>query len=177
MKWLTLKTNSMGTTLLDLMVALAIAAIIFQLTLTFYPSFLANNRADNQAHKLLRTLNYSRLYAIENNTFVTVCAIKENTCLIDQWQYGFSAFVDNNKSLSIDNGERVLITFSQNHNADQLKYPRDTITFRPDGTINGLNNGTFTYCPNYKQAELAGHALTVSQTGRIRLKSTSKCLK
>lgn len=176
MKLVTYTAKPKGVTLLELMTVLAIVAIISQLTLSYYPDFLANNRADNQVHKLLRTLNLSRLYAIENNTFVTICAMESSTCLKGHWQRGFSAFVDNNKSLSVDGDERVLVTFSHQHSADRLKYPRNAITFRPDGTINGFNNGTFTYCPNYKQGELAGHALSVSQTGRIRVKSTQKCL-
>jgi len=177
MKLVTYKTKSPGTTLLEIMVILAIVAIISQLTLWFYPNFLAKNRADNQIHKILRTLNYSRIYAIENNTFVTICTMQEKVCRKGQWQRGFSAFIDSNKSLSLDNDDKILVTFSQIHNSDKLKYPRQSITFRPDGTLNGFNNGTFTYCPNYKHAELSGHALSVSQTGRVRVKSTDKCLK
>ncbi|MEM7148324.1 MAG: pilus assembly protein, partial [Pseudomonadota bacterium] len=33
------------------------------------------------------------------------------------------------------------------------------------------------YCPNNEKASLEGLALSISQTGRIRIKSTNKCQK
>ncbi|MGB2707488.1 MAG: pilus assembly protein, partial [Pseudoalteromonas nigrifaciens] len=61
------------------------------------------------------------------------------------------------------------------HEFDSLEYPREALTFRPDGSLNGFQNGTFIYCPNSDKANLEGLALSVSQTGRIRIKSTDKC--
>ena len=78
---------------------------------------------------------------------------------------------------SLDDDELLLSTFEEIHEADSLKYPRSAITFRPDGSLNGFQNGTFIYCPNSNKANLEGLALSVSQTGRIRIKSTDKCQK
>ena len=71
----------------------------------------------------------------------------------------------------------MLSTFEHTHEFDSLEYPREALTFRPDGSLNGFQNGTFIYCPNSDKANLKGLALSVSQTGRIRIKSTDKCQK
>jgi type IV fimbrial biogenesis protein FimT len=88
-----------------------------------------------------------------------------------------SLFTDNDKSTSLDNDERLISTFEHTHPSDSLEYPRTAITFRPDGSLNGLQKGTFIYCPNSEKASLEGLALSISQTGRIRIKSTNRCKK
>jgi type IV fimbrial biogenesis protein FimT len=175
MKLFTALTKQRGATLLEVMVTLLIVAIISQLSLWFFPDFLALNRADNQVNLLHRNINYARLYAIEHGTFVTLCGLKNNECDKDDWGEQISLFVDNDTSTSINNDELIISTFEHTHHADSLEYPRNAITFRPDGSLNGFQNGTFIYCPNSDNASLEGLALSVSQTGRIRIKSTDKC--
>jgi len=166
-----------GTTLLELMISLAVVSVISQLSMWFYPDFLANNRLDNHVNLLHRNINYGRLYAIENATYVTLCTLKDNQCSKDEWAGKMSLFIDIDKSTTLDDDELLLSTFEEVHDADSLEYPRSAITFRPDGSLNGFQNGTFIYCPNNDKANLEGLALSVSQTGRIRIKSTDKCQK
>ena len=177
MRYITLSHNVVGMTLLEIMVCITIFAIISHLTLSFSPDFLALNRASNQMNLLHRNINYARLYAIENGTYVTLCALKNNECVVDYWDDQVSLFIDSNKSTSLNDEELLLSTFEHTHHADSLEYPRNAITFRPDGSLNGFQNGTFIYCPNNDKANLEGLALSISQTGRIRIKSTNKCQK
>ncbi|ALQ07581.1 MULTISPECIES: GspH/FimT family pseudopilin [Pseudoalteromonas] len=177
MRFKTRSNKILGIILIELMVALSIIAIISQLSIWFFSDFLALNRADNQVNLLHRNINYARLYAIENSTYVTLCTLKEKECVKDDWDGRISLFIDNDKSTTLNNDELLLSTFEHTHDADSLKYPRDAITFRPDGSLNGFQNGTFIYCPNSDKANLEGLALSVSQTGRIRIKSTDICQK
>lgn len=177
MKLSTAKTKHRGATLIEIMVTLFIVAIISQIALWYMPDFLALNRAENQVNLLHRNINYARLYAIEHGTFVTLCALVNNGCDKDQWREQISLFTDSDRSTSINDDDLIISTFEHTHLADSLEYPRDAITFRPDGSLNGFQNGTFIYCPNNKKASLKGLALSVSQTGRIRIKSTNKCQK
>lgn len=157
------------------MVTVSIVSIISQLSMWFYPDFLANNRLNNHINLLYRNINYGRLYAIENDTYVTLCALKKSKCIKDEWQGQVSLFIDKDKSTTLDDDELLLSIFEKVNEADSLEYPRSAITFRPDGSLNGFQNGTFIYCPNSDKADLEGLALSVSQTGRIRIKSTDKC--
>ncbi|KPV91449.1 MULTISPECIES: GspH/FimT family pseudopilin [unclassified Pseudoalteromonas] len=166
-----------GYTLLELMASIAIVSIVSQISLSVFPDFLAKTRADNHVSLLHRNINYGRLYAIENGTYVTLCALKDNQCTKDEWDGKMSLFIDNDKSTSLDTDDLLISTFEKIHDADSIQYPRSAITFRPDGSLNGFQNGTFIYCPNKDKANLEGLALSVSQTGRIRIKSTDKCQK
>lgn len=164
-----------GTTLLELLVSISIMAIVSQISLSFLPNFLALNRANNQISLLHRHITYARLYAIENNSYVTLCALEANECINSNWHNQLSIFVDKDKSATLNNDDKIINIFEHTHNADTLEYPRNAITFRPDGTLNGFQNGTFVYCPNSEESALEGVALSVSQTGRIRIRSTDKC--
>ncbi|MEL0640882.1 GspH/FimT family pseudopilin [Pseudoalteromonas aliena] len=164
-----------GVTLIELVFALAILIIIGQLSFSFIPDFLAKNRLDNHLNLLHQNINYGRLYAIENDTYVTLCALKDSQCTQEQWGGEMSLFIDINKSTSLDDNELILSIFEKVHHNDNLQYPRNALTFRPDGSLNGFQNGTFIYCPNNDKASLEGLALSVSQTGRIRIKATDKC--
>lgn len=175
MKLIAYSTKTHGITLIEVMVTIAIVAIISLFSMWFLPDFLALNRADNQVNLLYRNINFARLYAIENDTYVTLCALKNNECEKGDWGEQVSLFIDNDKSTSLNNDELMLSTFEHTHELDSLEYPREALTFRPDGSLNGFQNGTFIYCPNTDKAVLDGLALSVSQTGRIRIKSTDKC--
>ncbi|MGO2371314.1 GspH/FimT family pseudopilin [Pseudoalteromonas sp. KG3] len=164
-----------GVTLITLMVTVAVVSIVSQLSMWFYPDFLAKNRLNNHINLLYRNINYGRLYAIENNTYVTLCALKKSKCIKDEWQGEVSLFIDKDKSTTLDDDELLLSIFEKVNEADSLEYPRSALTFRPDGSLNGFQNGTFIYCPNSDKANLEGLALSVSQTGRVRIKSTDKC--
>lgn len=84
------------------MASIAIVSIVSQISLSVFPDFLAKNRADNHVSLLHRNINYGRLYAIENGTYVTLCALKDNQCTKDEWDGQMSLFIDNDKSTSLD---------------------------------------------------------------------------
>ena len=117
-----------GTTLLELLVSLAIVAIVGQISLSYLPNFLALNRVSNQVSLLHKNINYARLYAIEKNSYVTLCALKSNKCTLDNWHNQLAIFVDNDKSTSLGNDEQLISTFEHTNEADTLTYPRDAIT-------------------------------------------------
>lgn len=168
-------SENKGITLINVVVSLLVISIVSQLSLWLHSDFLAKNRLDNYMGLLYRNINYGRLYAIENSNYITLCALKNGRCTKDEWDGQISLFVDNDKSKTLDDDELLLSTFEKVNEADSLEYPRSAITFRPDGSLIGFQNGTFIYCPNINKANLEGLALSVSQPGRVRIKSTDKC--
>jgi len=87
-----------GITLLELMLTLAVVSIISQISMWYYPDFLAKNRLEDHVNLLHRTINYGRLYAIENSTYVTLCSLYEGECSKDEWDGQMSLFIDLDKS-------------------------------------------------------------------------------
>ncbi|MBQ4833058.1 GspH/FimT family pseudopilin [Pseudoalteromonas sp. MMG010] len=165
----------LGFTLIEVFFVIIILSILTSLSFTYFSDFLAKNRLDSQISLLHKTISLSRLYAIKNSNFITLCSLHNERCEKDNWHLGVTAFIDNDKSQTRSASEQIIYTFSQSNPQDTLTYPRTAITFRPDGSVNGLNNGTFLYCPSYKKASLEGLAITVSPIGRVRVKSTDLC--
>ena len=164
-----------GTTLVETMVALSIMSVMCHFILFNYQPLLINNRLDNHIAKVNRAINLSRLNAISYSANVTLCALKNNQCYNDNWHKQLTVFTDTNELGVFDGNDQTLFYIEPTHPQDMLTYPRPFITFRYDGTPMGLHNGTFTYCPAYKEASFAGLAISISYTGRPKVKSTSKC--
>lgn len=164
-----------GTTLIESMVVLSILSLLLHFVLFEFQPMLAKNRLDNHTHLLKRTLGIGRHNAMQFNSYTTVCALVNNRCSQQGWHKTISVFIDSGEIGVLDNNDRVIYEIEQINHQDMLTYPRRSVTFRPDGTPMGFNNGTFVYCPEYKRASLTGLAISVSYTGRTRLKQTDKC--
>ncbi|MCF7500489.1 GspH/FimT family pseudopilin [Pseudoalteromonas sp. L1] len=164
-----------GTTLIESLVVLSILAILLNIALFEYTPLLAKNRLENKMQEIRRALGVSRHNAQTNDAFITFCALKDNHCNKDYWHKSLTVFVDNNEIGVLDSNDTIILELEAVNRLDQLTYPRHAITFRPNGTPMGFNNGTFIYCPEYKKASLKGLAISLSFTGRTRLKDTDKC--
>ncbi|MFT6788279.1 MAG: type IV fimbrial biogenesis protein FimT [Pseudoalteromonas rhizosphaerae] len=165
----------LGTTLIETMVVLSIMSIMCHLVLFNYQPLLINIRLDNHIAKVNRAIGLSRLSAVSYGANVTFCALKNNQCHSDNWHKELTVFTDTNKVGKFDGKDKVLFYIEPTHSEDMLTYPRPFITFRYNGTPMGFHNGTFIYCPKYKQASHKGLAISISYTGRTKIKNTSKC--
>ncbi|OUS72627.1 hypothetical protein B5G52_07850 [Pseudoalteromonas sp. A601] len=165
----------LGTTLLETMVVLSIVAIMANLALFHLQPFLAQTRLENYSHLIKRTLNLARNNAVSLNSQITVCALKSSVCDSSRWHEGITVFVDKGDVGVFGSDDTVMFVTEAINKSDKLTYPRNAITYRPDGTPRGFNNGTFIYCADYKSANLPGIAISVSTIGRITLKDTKEC--
>lgn len=138
-------------------------------------ALLINNRLDNHIAKVNRSIGLSRLNAISYSANVTLCALKNDQCNDENWHKKLTVFTDANEIGVFDGKDTILFHIEPTHKQDMLTYPRPFITFRYDGTPIGFHNGTFIYCPEYKKASYEGLAISISYTGRTKVKSTSKC--
>lgn len=70
-----------GFTLLELMVTLAVAAIILSYGVPGFMTFIDNNRATTYANELVTALNLARSEATRRGAAITVCSSTDNaTC-------------------------------------------------------------------------------------------------
>lgn len=169
--------TSTGTSLLEVMVTLSIISILSSLALFNYQPMIVNNRLDNHITKINRAISFTRLKAILHSENVTLCRLKNNQCISQSWHQKLTVFTDNNEVGTLDGKDRVLLHVDSTHQQDMLTYPRTFVTFRNDGTPMGFHNGTFVYCPEYEKANHSGLAISISYTGRTKVKDTDRCLK
>ncbi len=165
-----------GTTLIETMTVVAILSILCHVALFNYQPLLINNRLDNHITKINRAISFTRLKAVTHSENVTLCPLKNNQCIRNNWHKELTIFTDSDEIGVLDGTDKVLFNIDRTHHKDMLTYPRTFLTFRNDGTPLGLHNGTFLYCPEYEKASHKGLAISISHTGRSKVKDTERCL-
>ena len=142
--------RSGGFSLLELMITVAVAAILMALAVPSFTSLINNNRLTSGSNALGTAMHHARSEAVRRNARVTLCASADGaTCAgTGNWQ-GWVTLVTT--------GGEVLRTYA-------LKAPlqgasaTQRVDFRPDGlardAAGNLLAGTFTVCiPTTRPAE------------------------
>lgn len=155
-----------GFTLVELMVTLAVLAVLASIAAPSFTSLVNSNRLTAASNELVAALQLARMESVRRNTRVVVCRSTDgSTCAGagDLWP-AWVTFVDTDADSNLDAGETVLRTGSA-HASVQVRasaaLTADRLVFRPDGfarnsaTPNGaLLNATFGVCmPTRRPAE------------------------
>jgi type IV fimbrial biogenesis protein FimT len=167
-----------GFTLIELMVTLAVAAILLTLAVPSFREIIQNNRLVSQANEFVTALNVARSEAVKRGVRVTVCRSNDATAASPcskgaDWADGWIVFVDSNNSAQRDAGEEVLrvngplpggLTGTGNGNV------ADYISYLPSGstalTSGAFQAGTVHICGTETHK---GRDVVISATGRARV--------
>jgi type IV fimbrial biogenesis protein FimT len=175
-----------GFTLIELMVTIALAAIILTQAVPSFNALVQNNRLISQKNEFISTLNLARSEALKRGTRVTVCASSDKaTCDSTDWEQGWIVFSDRNADNVLDSGtgaclatEDCLIRVSNGLNdGNTLKAKKSGaaaltgfIQYTPRGAVDSA--ATFTFCDkrgnNYARAtniNNLGRAISASDSG------------
>jgi len=101
-----------GFTLLELMVTLAVAAIVFSFAVPGFQQMVQRNRVITYTNNFIATVNYARSEAIRRASPVSICASADGTTCNGTWSQGWIVFVntdgDNPAIVDAGGGEPVL---------------------------------------------------------------------
>ncbi len=146
-------------TLIEVVVCLAIFAILSLLAIPSLTELFARQHAEQFMQQFRQQLSYARVQAVSLGDIVTVCPRQAQQC-DGRWS---------DTPVQIFNTDHTATVLKQ---IDALKpkhrlyYNRELLEFRADGSLNALQNGTFVYCV----AQYSWYAsLSVSQSGRSQL--------
>jgi len=143
-----------GFTLIELVVTMAVAAILITVAVPSMRTFIQNGRINTQINDLIGDLSLARSEAIKRRTNVGICkSANGTTCAGGNWRDGRAIFVDLNNNSTWEAGETIL-RFREGlaSAADTLTTSAellDPVIFRPNGASSvplGGPVGLFTFC-------------------------------
>lgn len=160
--------NNTGFTLVELMVVLAIAAILATVAVPSFRSMIQNNRLATQANELAGTLNFARSEAIKRGSSVTVCvSTSQTTCTGGTgWQNGWIAFVDINRDRAFTVNTDILLRVRGTlEGGSAFTGAATAVQYLPNGLLN-FGTGAYTLTtPSCTGNEK--RIINVTATGRL----------
>lgn len=96
-----------GVTLTELLITLAIAAVVTSMAIPAFSTTIARMRITSHTNEFLSYLNYARNEAITRSRRVIICKSADAISCADtgSWEQGFVVFVDNNDDKVVDTDE------------------------------------------------------------------------
>jgi type IV fimbrial biogenesis protein FimT len=156
--------NQAGLTLLELLIAIAIVAIMLTTVAPAIQSILIKSRITSDLNSLSAVAQRARFTAVDEQSNVVMCPTKNYTSCVSSWKNATMIFVDDNGNGSRDTSETLITTSDPLNSANTIYGISGTITFNEQGGISQA--ATITLCPKDNSSEYAS-ALLLSLYGRI----------
>lgn len=174
-----------GFTLIELMIALAIAGILLGVGIPSFSQAMKNSRISANYNSVAQALYIARSEAVKGSDIITVCPRAPgvvNNCGND-WTDGLLVYVDNDpvitgSTAALGAEDEILYSqsemkkgaslsaFAKINRADTAAVPSTVIRYRPTGQTDWAN-GYFRVCDDDRGAEFS-KVLNVVVTGDIR---------
>lgn len=150
-----------GFTIIELMMTVALMAVMVTLAIPSFGSMVKQNRLSTQTNTILSSINYARSETINQNNDVLIAPITAGT----DWSGGWTTSVNGTVLRNFERFENATVTSSV-----------ATITYKADGSLDlpAGNNVTLTITPNdCPTGELDRRLITISWSGQSRSAATA----
>lgn len=167
------KRSQFGFTLMELIVTMAIAAIVVTLGVPSFQEMLRNNRLATQTNEFLAALNLARSEAIKRGVRVSLCKSADGASCTSSggYQQGWIVFADPNDNATVDPGEMVLRIYTAlpagmllTGNSTVQSYVSYVASGVSRLTTGGFQAGTLTLCATPK-----ARSIVINSMGRARV--------
>ncbi len=171
-----------GFTLLELMVTLAVAAVLCGTAAPALGTFFKNSGLKGAAYELIGALNVARSEAVKRGSRTILCHSTEPhnatpACggSAKDWSTGWLVFIDEDGNSDFDIGTDILLTVGDAA-TDGIELrsnttAHSTLIFRADGSLVGASTAQFVLCDN--RGTVNGKQVNVTRVGRADLVSGS----
>ena len=187
-----MKIRQAGFTLIELMVVVAIAAILASMAVPSFQSLLARRAATAAADSLVSDMTLARSEALKRSAAATVCRSTDGlTCsaVAGSWHVGWLVFIDMNGNGTnldaggvVDPGDTVVRVQQELSGTASIldnaaANPINFVRYDPNGRARAMNQ-TFKITPNGPATAQATRLVCISITGRpsLRAAGVTSCL-
>ncbi len=162
-----------GFTLIELMIAVALVAILLATAVPALDDFTNDARQTGAINDFISSIHLARNTAITTNSRVTMCASASGTnCELTSWDAGWIVFGDLNSNGALDVGETIVSASAavEGLSIQSGEFPA-ALMYRPNGramtaALTG-NSGEFAVC-DFRGADYA-KVILVEISGRPRM--------
>lgn len=180
---MTLHHIQQGVTLIELLIGIAVAAILLTIVAPSFNTVIKNNRLATGANQVVSHLSLARSEAIKRGTFVSVCKSSNQTTCSNSanWEDGWIVFVDEDGDRTIDAGTDTIIRTHQGLPRNTLRGTTNlanSACFSSRGFARGCtgpSDGTLRLCDDRNDTNNA-RSIAISTTGRVTVtRTTTSC--
>lgn len=169
-------TGSRGFTLVEVLVVVAIAAVLQAIAVPAMANLIASNRQTTAINTLFSSLLLARSEAIKRNQRAVVCksAAGDACAATGDWGQGWVVFHDANNNAQLDASEQVLLRQEPMPDSVRLTGNQPVaryVSYTPTGTTEYVSGafqaGTLTAC-SPSEGPVAARQIVISSSGRPR---------
>ena len=164
-----------GFTLIEVMIALVILAVLTALALPAFSQFMLSNRLTASANMLVADFSLARIEAARRGMSVRVCRAASSTSCESSgtdWSSGYILWSDTNGDDSLQASEIIKYAEPLPSGVTLTASTGAVVTFLPYGVISGGSAWTFSMCI---AGAASGRELGLPATGRPSVKKTGAC--
>lgn len=155
-----------GMTLLEMLITLAISAILLTVVAPSVQQIVASNKTVSEINELSSVLRFARFTAIEQSSNVVVCPTSDFAECSTNWNQAKIAFIDDNGNGDRDTNEDILSSATAIQSANSMTGPSASIVFFENGGANA--SVSVQVCPSDDDTKQA-KALNITLQGRVRV--------
>jgi type IV fimbrial biogenesis protein FimT len=159
-------SRTRGFTLVELMITIAVAAILLAVGLPGFQSAMRSNRLAAANNELMAAVALARSEAMRNRRGSGICPTANGTTCGTHWSQGWLVWADVNGNATLDSGE-VVVRRGQPHRSLSLSSTASAIAFNGRGGISA--NRTFSVAPvSCPSGEMLVRNLAMNVSGQIK---------
>lgn len=169
-------TFNNGLTIIELLMALAVLAILLAVAMPDMQGALARNQLLGQANELATAMSLARSEAVTRSTQAGVCASANGTSCsgqADDWDNFILVFVDLDRGSDFDNSEPILKSLGAHPNVDQFA-PSPAYYFNSRGFSTSNAVSAVQICHEDLDVSDRCRTVTIAPTGSVTVRHSTK---